>query len=71
MTTFIGGYAAVATGETNPFVAAADLTSSNSLLLGLLAVILVQGLAANITNVYTAGMSLVNSSQGSGGCVRR
>ena len=29
VTTFVGGYAAAATGETNPFVAVADLTSSN------------------------------------------
>ena len=61
VTTFIGGYAAVASGDSNPFVAAASLTS-NQLVLGLLlAVILVQTLAANLTNVYTAGMSLVNS----------
>ncbi len=61
VTTFVGGYAAAATGETNPFVAVADLTSSNLLLLALLVAIVVQGLAANITNVYTAGLSLVNS----------
>jgi NCS1 nucleoside transporter family len=61
VTTFVGGYAAAATGATNPFVAVADLTSSNLLLVALLAAIVVQGLAANITNVYTAGLSLVNS----------
>ena len=61
VTTFVGGYAAAATGETNPFVAVADLTSSDVLLVALLAAIVVQGLAANITNVYTAGLSLVNS----------
>jgi nucleobase:cation symporter-1, NCS1 family len=61
VTTFVGGYAATATGETNPFVAVADLTSSNALLVLLLAAIVVQGIAANITNVYTAGLSLVNS----------
>ena len=33
VTTFVGGYAAAATGETNPFVAVADLTSSTALLL--------------------------------------
>ena len=61
VTTFVGGYAAAATGEANPFVAVADLTS-NDLVLGLLLVaIVVQGLAANITNVYTAGMSVVNT----------
>jgi NCS1 family nucleobase:cation symporter-1 len=61
VTTFIGGYAAAATGETNPFIAVVDLTSSKALLVLLLAAIVVQGIAANITNVYTAGLSLVNS----------
>ncbi|MEP7159455.1 MAG: cytosine permease [Chloroflexota bacterium] len=61
VTTFVGGYAAAATGVTNPFVAVADLTSNNLLLAALLVAIVVQGLAANITNVYTAGLSLVNS----------
>jgi NCS1 nucleoside transporter family len=60
-TTFVGGYAAAATGATNPFIAVADLTSSKVLLAALLAAIAVQGIAANITNAYTAGMSLVNS----------
>jgi cytosine permease len=61
VTTFVGGYAAAATGETNPFIAVVDLTSSKALLVLLLAAIVVQGIAANITNVYTAGLSLVNS----------
>ena len=61
ITTFVGGYAAAATGETNPFIAVADLTSSEALLVLLLGAIVVQGIAANITNVYTAGLSLVNS----------
>jgi purine-cytosine permease-like protein len=61
VTTFVGGYAAAATGETNPFVAVADLTSSRALLVLLLAAVVVQGIAANITNVYTAGLSLTNS----------
>ncbi|MGH3134912.1 MAG: purine-cytosine permease family protein [Gaiellaceae bacterium] len=61
VTTFVGGYAAAATGETNPFVAVADLVSSEALLLCLLLAIVVQGLAANITNVYTAGLSVVNT----------
>ena len=60
-TTFVGGYAAAATGETNPFVAVADLTSSDALLVVLLVAIVVQGIAANIMNVYTAGLSLVNT----------
>jgi NCS1 nucleoside transporter family len=59
--TFIGGYAAAATGETNPFVALTDLTSSRALLAILLVAIVVQGISANIVNVYTAGLSLVNT----------
>jgi nucleobase:cation symporter-1, NCS1 family len=60
-TTFVGGYVAAASGESNPFVAAAGLTSSDVLLAGLLVAIVVQTVAANLTNVYTAGLSLVNS----------
>jgi NCS1 family nucleobase:cation symporter-1 len=59
--TFIGGYAAAATGETNPFAAVADLTSSYLLLALLLVAVVVQGISANIGNVYTAGLALVNS----------
>ncbi len=61
LTTFVGGYAAAATGKTNPFVAVADLTGIDALLALLLAAIVVQTIAANITNVYTAGLSLVNA----------
>lgn len=61
VTTFVGGYAAAATGKTNPFVAVVDLTSSKPLLLVLALAIVVQGIAANITNTYTSGLSLVNS----------
>jgi len=61
VTTFVGGYAAAATGETNPFVAVSQLTSSTVLLVALAAAIVVQGIAANITNAYTAGLSLVNA----------
>jgi nucleobase:cation symporter-1, NCS1 family len=61
VTTFVGGYAAAASGEANPFVAAASLTSSEPLLVLLFVAIAVQTLTANLTNVYTAGMSLVNS----------
>jgi NCS1 nucleoside transporter family len=60
-TTFVGGYVAAASGDTNPFVAAAGLTSSDVVLAGLLVAIVVQTIAANLTNVYTAGLSLVNS----------
>ena len=48
-------------GATNPFVAVADLSGSRVLLAALLVAIVVQGIAANITNVYTAGLSLVNA----------
>ena len=61
VTTFVGGYAGAATGQLNPFVAVADLTSVDALLVILLAAIVVQGIAANITNAYTAGLSLVNA----------
>ena len=61
MTTFVGGYAAAASGETNPFVAVSALTSNELVLVVLLAAIVVQTLAANLTNVYTAGLSLVNT----------
>ena len=61
VTTFVGGYAAAATGKTNPFVAVVDLTTSKPLLVVLALAIVVQGIAANITNTYTSGLSLVNS----------
>ena len=61
VTTFVGGYAAAATGETNPFVAVAGLTKVDAVLVVVLVAIVVQSLAANVTNVYTAGLSLVNS----------
>lgn len=61
ITTFLGGYAAAASGDTNVFVAASRLTSSDVVLVLLLAAVVVQTLAANLTNVYTAGLSLVNA----------
>ena len=61
VTTFVGGYAAAATGKTNPFVAVVDLTSSKVILILIGAAIVVQGIAANVTNVYTSGLSVVNS----------
>jgi nucleobase:cation symporter-1, NCS1 family len=61
VTTFIGGYAAAATGASNPFVAVAGLTKADAVLILVLVAIVVQSLAANVTNVYTAGLSLVNS----------
>lgn len=61
VTTFVGGYAAAATGESNPFVAVADLTKVDAVLVVVLVAIVVQSLAANVMNVYTGGLSLVNS----------
>ena len=61
VTTFVGGYAAAATGELNPFIAVAELTQVDALLVLVLVAVVVQTTAANITNVYTAGLSLVNA----------
>ena len=61
VTSFMGGYAAAATGESNPFVAVAGLTKTDAVLVVVLVAVVVQSLAANVTNVYTAGLSLVNS----------
>jgi len=61
LTTFIGGYVAAASRESNPFVAATELTSSKAVLSLLVAAIVVQTIAANLTNVYTSGLSLVNT----------
>jgi len=60
-TTLIGGVYAVGSGQTNPFVAASGLTSNDAVLVVLLAAIVVQTFAANVTNVYTGGLSLVSS----------
>jgi cytosine permease len=61
LTTFIGGYAAVATGDGNPFTAAPELTSSVALLVVLLVAILVQSTGVNVINAYTVGLSLLNT----------
>ena len=61
LTTFIGAWAAAATGELNPFVAVSALTSVDAILVLLVAAIVVQGIAANVTNAYTAGLSLANT----------
>ena len=60
-TSLIGGVYAVGSGETNPFVAASRLTSSDAVLSVLLVAIVVQTFAANVTNVYTGGLSLASS----------
>jgi NCS1 nucleoside transporter family len=61
VTTFVGGYAAAASGESNPFVAVAGLTKADAVLVVVGLAVVVQSLAANVTNVYTAGLSLVNA----------
>lgn len=61
ITTFIGAYAAVAVGDSSPFAGIAELTSSRLLLACLLVALLAQSVMANIGNVYTAGLSLVNT----------
>jgi cytosine/uracil/thiamine/allantoin permease len=61
VTTFVGGYAGAATGEINPFVAVTEVTAVDALLGLMLGAIVVQGIAANVTNMYTAGLSLVNT----------
>src|SRR5262245_48870603 len=60
-TSLIGGAYAVGSGETNPFVAASELTTNDAVLVVLLAAVVVQTFAANVTNIYTGGLSLVSS----------
>jgi NCS1 nucleoside transporter family len=60
-TSLIGGVYAVGSGETNPFVAASQLTTNGAVLAVLLVAIVVLTFAANVTNVYTGGLSLVSS----------
>lgn len=61
ITTFVGGYAAVATGDGNPFVAAPALTGSRALLALLLLSILVQSIGVNVINAYSVGLTLLNA----------
>jgi NCS1 nucleoside transporter family len=58
---WVGAYAAVAIGEVNPFAAAATLTDNRALVVLLLLAILAQTVSVNIMNVYTSGLSLVNT----------
>ena len=58
---WVGAYAAVAIGEVNPFAAAAGLTGNRILIVVLLLAILAQTVSVNIMNVYTSGLSLVNT----------
>jgi NCS1 nucleoside transporter family len=61
ITTFVGGYAAVATGDGNPFVAAPALTGNAALLSLLLVSILVQSTGVNVINAYSVGLTLLNA----------
>jgi NCS1 nucleoside transporter family len=61
MTAFVGAYAAVATGESNPFISVTELTGNPVVLTLMLIAIVGQSTGANIPNVYTAGLSLVNA----------
>ena len=58
---WVGAYGAVAIGQGNPFAAAADLTGNAVLLVVLLVAVLAQTVSVNVANVYTGGLSLVNS----------
>ena len=66
VTSLVGAVFASGGGEANPFVAASELTSSDLILCLLLVAVVVQTFAANLTNVYTAGLSLVSSLPGLG-----
>jgi purine-cytosine permease-like protein len=61
LTTFLGAYVAVAAGSAHPYAAATELTASKALLAFLLLAVMVQSTSVNQTNVYSAGMSLVNA----------
>ena len=58
---WIGAYAAVASGLTSPFAAAAEVTGSKPVLALLLLAVLAQAISVNIMNVYNGGLSLVNT----------
>ena len=58
---WVGAYSAVAIGESNPFATAAELTGNAVLLCVLLLAILAQTVSVNVMNVYTGGLSLVNT----------
>ena len=58
---WVGAYAATASGEVNPFLAASELTANEAVLVALLVALLVQTVSVNVINVYTGGLSLVNT----------
>lgn len=62
VTTFVGGYAAAATGLTkSPFEVAPSLTGQKALLAFAVLALIVQSLAVNIGNAYNLGMSIANA----------
>ena len=58
---WVGAYAAVATGSLNPFVAVAELGGNRALLALLLVALVLQTTAVNLMNLYSGGLSLVNA----------
>ena len=52
---WVGAYAAVATGSLNPFAAVADLGGNAFLLAVLLVAIVLQTMAVNLMNIYSGG----------------
>jgi NCS1 nucleoside transporter family len=58
---WVGAYAAVATGSLNPFVAVAELGGNAVLLAVLLIAVVLQTTAVNLMNIYSGGLSLVNA----------
>lgn len=60
ISSFVGAYATTATGDWNPFSAAAQLTVNAIALAALTLALVLNVLTINVLNIYTAGMSLVN-----------
>lgn len=58
---WIGAYAATAIDSTNPFAAISDLTSNRPILIFMFVAIAAQIISVNVLNLYTAGLSLVNT----------
>jgi NCS1 family nucleobase:cation symporter-1 len=58
---WIGGYAAVATGSLNPFVAVVDLHSAAPLLVLVGVGVALQASAVNVMTIYSGGLALVNA----------
>ncbi|MCY4086577.1 MAG: cytosine permease [Actinomycetia bacterium] len=58
---WLGAYSATATGSTNPYVATAGITESYPILIFLLVALSAQIISVNVLNLYTGGLSLVNT----------